>query len=180
MGEDIHIKTLVYSKVEKKYIDALSLTTSPQYSEFKSFFEGRYYDLFSLFGSHRSDYKELNRANYGIPDFLNDTYKAYLEDMSYYGFKWFYIDDLMKSVSEYIEKLKDPLKYFTEDDYQFEAVQSGEFMVDLWKHEVDPLIITLQKIQQRLKRIRDVTESYKWLSNLIDSSKTVFLIYFDS
>ena len=29
VGEDIHIKSYVYSKIEKAYIDALSLTTSP-------------------------------------------------------------------------------------------------------------------------------------------------------
>jgi len=51
MGEDIHIATYVKSRVENKHINAFNLTTSPQYFPFKPFFEGRYYDLFSLFGS---------------------------------------------------------------------------------------------------------------------------------
>lgn len=40
MGEDIHAKTLIYSKIEKKYIDGLSLTTCPEYSSLDQSMKG--------------------------------------------------------------------------------------------------------------------------------------------
>lgn len=75
MGEDIHSKILIYSKVEHKYIDGLSLTTYPEYSCFAPMFDGRNYQFFSLFGSQRGDMHELKYGHYGIPRYTPKTYK---------------------------------------------------------------------------------------------------------
>ena len=116
MGEDIHCKTLVYSKVEKKYIDGLSLSTCPEYSPFRPLYQGRNYDLFSIFGSRRSDYPELQHGEYGLPDFVPQTYKQYLEDTSYYGYVWWRLPKFKKALDEYQEMLSDPEKFYEAQD----------------------------------------------------------------
>lgn len=147
MGEDIHISTYVKSKVENKYINAMNLTTCPQYFEFKPFFEGRYYDLFALFGSQRSDMKPLEGANYGIPDFVNPTYRKHLEDMHYYGFIWFNIVDLKNSIEKYLHELTDVMLYFDGDDDVAEQAEKGFFDVDAWRQTyADPMTKTLTRI----------------------------------
>jgi len=114
MGEDIHSKILIHSKVEKKYIDGLSLTTCPDYSYFKPLYDGRNYDLFSVFGSRRSDFPELSHGNYGIPEFCPKTYKAYLKDSHYYGYVWWKIGDFKRALSKYIKMMQDPAKFYAD------------------------------------------------------------------
>ena len=143
MGEDIHAKTLIYSKIEKKYIDGLSLTTCPEYSSFGPIYEGRNYDLFSVFGSQRSDYPDLDKASYGIPDFLPETYKAYLKEQDYYGFIWWKIDDFKTAIEEYLHRMQDPKKFYAEDDWRLEQIEDGTFDLKAYDQEVTGVYKTL-------------------------------------
>jgi len=82
--------------------------------------------------------KPLKRSNDGVPDFVNPTYDAYLQEMGYYGFVWFNIMDLKKSIEEYIAQLEDPKLYYTdedEDDIYIEQIKNGKFNTRAWKRE---------------------------------------------
>lgn len=198
MGEDIHFRVLVKSKKTGGYINAHDICEwNPEHSTFQELVIGRNYDLFSLFGSRRGNYKELQYANYGMPDFLRESvFDQYCEKLGLYGFIWWKLPYLKKAVAEYIESLKDPLKYLDEDsdewqdlsDLASQGVKSSEQLASLaksyasWTYDNKHMIDMLEEISSKL----DMYDSLKGqnghfgLDDIIDVDETVFLFFFDN
>lgn len=83
MSEDIHQKQYVKERKTQKYIDALQLVEPNDRVGclFGDIFNGRNYDFFSLFGSTRGNYKQLEHLTIGCPEFLARTsFDAVLKD----------------------------------------------------------------------------------------------------
>lgn len=121
MGEDIHFRMFLKRQKDGKYINAHDVCEwNPEHTSFSEPFSGRNYDIFSLFGSGRGNYEILPSVNYGMPDFLIETdFDEYCKNCGFYGFVWFKIHDLKKDLDEFIEKLKDPLKYYDPDSEEY-------------------------------------------------------------
>lgn len=180
MGQDIHNKILIYSNIEHKYIDGMSLTTYPEYSCFRPVFDGRNYDFFSLFGSTRGNLRELSYGSYGIPDFLPETYKEFLkEDRDLYGHVWWKFPKFERAIQEYIEMLRDPMKYYEDDEYYLEAIKNREFDLKNYDQDMHCIYIWLKDILKQLDTIKSDCKN-GGLEKYIDPRRTVFLFYFDS
>ena len=113
MGEDIHFRAMLKVK-GGGYVNAHEICDwDSQYSHFKSFFDGRNYDIFSLFGSNRGNYPEIPGGNYGIPPFMKDTvFDKYCLQSGFYGFIWWKLPDLKSAVDDYLTQLYNPLSWF--------------------------------------------------------------------
>ena len=109
MGEDIHSRIYLKRRLDGKYVNAHEVCEwNPEGSLFDELVSGRNYDLFSLFGSGRGNYKPLDGAEYGIPEFLVGTdFDEYCKDCGFYGFVWFKVSVLEKSLKDFIERLLD-------------------------------------------------------------------------
>ena len=180
MGQDIHNKNFIYSNVEQCYIDGLSLTTYPEYSPFGPMYIGRDYNLFSIFGSSRSDLPQLKYANYGIPEFLPKTYKQYLENNNdYHSFIWWKISDFKKALLEYIELLSDPKKFYEAEDKEWilEEIAAGEFDERSYDEDMTCIQRTLKQFVSTVKKIE---LDYLDYQPIVDLKQTVFLFYFDN
>ena len=156
----------------------MSLTSSPDWSPFGPVYEGRNYNLFSLFGSSRSDLPELKYGNFGIPDFLPITYAAYLKDRDYYGYVWWMLPDLKNALTEYLDLLRSPLEFYKARDFDFvvEEIEAGEFDVREYDEEYTHIARSLKDILKQIYDIENYADEY---SPFIDIEKTVFLFYFD-
>ena len=121
MGEDIHFRMYLKRRRDGKYVNAHEVCEwNPKGSVFDEFVSGRNYDVFSLFGSGRGNYKPLPNAEYGMPEFLVGTdFDEYCKDCGFYGFVWFKAPVLEKSLRGFIERLLDPLKYLDEDTDEY-------------------------------------------------------------
>lgn len=194
MGEDIHHKVYLYSKVEKKYIDALQLkehTTVGFEYMFPTIWEGRNYDIFSIIaGSGRSSYDILPSANFGFPDFFEGTtINEYLKRFkgSYYGYVWYYITDMHRDILKYMLRLYDPLVYYENEQYEFDSFKSNEEDRRYWVEETMPIIHLLNEIDMSLEkyfRLKvDDDSGYfggKNVNDLIDIDKTIVLFWLDN
>ena len=121
MGEDIHFRMYLKRRRDGKYVNAHEVCEwNPEGSSFDELVSGRNYNLFSLFGSGRGNYKPLPDAEYGMPEFLVGTdFDEYCKDCGFYGFVWFKAPVLEKSLRDFIERLLDPLKYLDEDTDEY-------------------------------------------------------------
>ena len=121
MGEDIHFRMYLKRRRDGKYVNAHEVCEwNPEGSSFDELVSGRNYNLFSLFGSGRGNYKPLPDAEYGMPEFLVGTdFDEYCKDCGFYGFVWFRAPVLEKSLRDFIERLLDPLKYLDEDTDEY-------------------------------------------------------------
>jgi len=174
MGEDIHFKSAVYSKVENKYMTPCQACGDDSYSIIKPLFDGRSYDFFSIFGSHRGNYPEMQGLNYGIPDEIRKdmpTFAKYLDDSSFYGYCWITKANLEIELKAYIDKLKNPGMFLVDDE-----VDESIFTLPEWKDETTAMITTITDIIKYLSEMNYYKEDY---GDLLDFDKTIFLIYFD-
>jgi len=102
---------------------------------------------------------------------------------SYYGFVWFTYPELVKALTEYVEMLKDPKKYFAEDDDQWvEIMQAPKeerlAMIKSWSESATGLIKYLEEMLSSLKGIEYYRED--GYGKIIDIDETVFLFWFDN
>jgi len=192
MGEDLHQRVYVKSKKTGNYVNAHDICSwDCEYSLFKELVKGRNYDVFSLFGSRRSDYEELPYSNYGMPDFLKGSlFDDYCRECGYYGFVWFKLPELKKAVAEYSERLKDPLRYLDPDSDEYadwkdflserrSESHSAEFM-----EKYGEWLSTHRNVLDRLAEMSHDLEQYdgdryETYDKLIDIDETVFLFFFD-
>lgn len=194
MGEDIHHKVYLYSKVEKKYIDALQLkehTTVGFEYMFPTIWEGRNYDIFSIIaGSSRSCYDILPSANFGLPGFFEGTtINEYLKRFkgSYYGYVWYYITDMYKDISKYMLRLYDPFVYYENEQCEFDSFKNNVEDRKYWVVETMPLIHLLNEINLNLEkyfRLKEEDETGyfngKDVGDLVDIDKTIVLFWLDN
>lgn len=181
-----------YSKTEKKHIDGLQLVehNDRDGSLFSDLINGRYYDLFSLFGSMRGCYEQMPGGNDFMPDFLVGTsFEHVMKDFGYYGFVWYDLPTLKDELQKYRTKLQDPELYYTEDDDDYLGSLREEHPDDYkerWAQENEPLTAAIDGILKNLKvydEVKDATgehDYYAVFNRELDIDKTIFLFYFDS
>lgn len=183
MGCDIHVKTFVYSKVEKKMVPAMSVFEDSKY--FPQIVEDRDYDLFGLFGnSCRSWYPELDcfEIENDFPSFMKKTtlYKR-INIGDYHTRRWCYADKLEASLKEYKENLLDPEKWLkrygdNNDDFLLDIAQK-KVSAKKWKESNQCLIASIDEV---LKKIEDVKMWIGDYSDILDPEKIVFVTWMDS
>ncbi len=175
MGQDIHSVIYVWSKIENKYVNAME-TDSIDYTRYKPIFDGRNYDFFSLFGSKRSNYPELDRLKYGIPDFVSPTMRKFLEDSDWHTITWIIASDLKASLIAYKNKLKNPANFILEDE-DFTSLPKDQAMkiIDSWDEETENMA---KFIQETIDYVTELIEDGP--SDLIIPEKTVFITFFDN
>ena len=198
MGEDIHFRAFVKSKKTGNYINAHDICPwNPEYSTFNELVGGRNYDVFSLFGSRRSDYRQLDYANYGIPDFLKGSvFDDYCLESGYYGFIWFKLPDLTKAVHEYFEMLRDPLRYLDQeyDSEEFEywtdiknGISASAEGYQKFLHAYCKWLKTHANVLNWLELTKSKLAEYPVLDTdgsvyqkLIEPDETILMFFFDS
>lgn len=113
MGEDIHFRAYLKRRKDGRYVNAHEICEwDSSDSVFAEPFHGRNYDVFSLFGSSRGNYHILPSAKFGLPDFLvGQDLDDYCKECGFYGFVWFNVMDLERDLADFVEKLRDPVKY---------------------------------------------------------------------
>ena len=189
MGEDIHQKTFAKSKTTGKWFDTANIDFDATQCMFKSLIPYRSYMLFSLFGSRRSDWKELDPSGYGIPDFI----KADIPDFTamhtrvgsgWYGYVWFTRKKLIEEIDKYIECLSSPEKYYADydDEYKSEILQELDEIQaakEDWKSDANSLKAMLVEIKEELESQEVFCKED--LDSLIDGSidDVVYLFWFD-
>lgn len=121
MGEDIHFRMYLKRRVDGKYVNAHEICEwNPEGTSFDAPFEGRNYDVFSLFGSGRGNYSVLPSAKFGMPEFLaGSDFDRYCKTCGFYGFVWFNVLDLEKDLDDFVKKIKNPIEFLDEnlDEY---------------------------------------------------------------
>ena len=187
MGEDIHQKTFAKSKKTGKWIDAASIDFDAEPEVFKHLVPFRNYKLFSLFGSRRADWKELDASGYGIPEEvkkdlpeLADFHENNFGD--WYGYVWFTRKKLVEEIDKYIDCLSSPEKYYADFDEDIRAEQLAdleEFGVALedWLSDATTLKEMLLEIKEKLKDQEQYFEDYK---DIIDFDDVIYVFWFDN
>lgn len=191
MGEDIHQKTYVKSKIAGKYISSAELAYSQnsEHSAFQELIPDRFYNLYSCFGSRRADWKELGNIHYGMPDWFTETFptESRMHDRmgsSWYGHCWFTHSELKSALAEYIEKLKSPDRYFDSEDDDIELEQlndpeTSDAFVKSWLEDAELLAQYMQKILDRLSEA-DSLAAEDGMSDIFDADDIVYMFWFDS
>ena len=197
MGEDIHFRVMLKTRNGGQYVNAHDVCDwNPEYSHFKQFFDGRNYDVFSLFGSNRGNYPELPYANYGLPDFMQGTvFDEYCLAYGFYGFVWWKLPDMRRAVDEYLKQIYNPLLFYEgigDDENaleewsgmlekaQGEGVDSVFAVYREWLHENEIVIKTLENTRKTLRDYDGLKLAESPYSNIIDVDETVFLVFFDN
>lgn len=198
MGEDIHQRIYLKHRATGKYVNAHEICDwcPHEGSLFEEIIPERNYSLFSLFGSRRGEYPSLAGAEYGMPDFLRGTvFDEYCISMNYYGFTWFKLPDFVKSIKEFGETLKDPVRYLDEDtnahadwiellDYIKDGKEGWyEKFAASYKEWLDyhrQMLDGVKKIDEILSRFVKIDEWCPAYNKLFDISETVFLFFFDN
>lgn len=189
MGEDIHQKSFAKSKLTGKWFDTALIDFDANQEMFKSLMPYRSYMLFSLFGSRRGNWKELEPSGYGIPDFLkNDLpeFAAFHEQTKdWYGYVWFTRKKLKEEIDKYIACLESPGKYYADFDEDTKAenlADLAEFKEALedWLHEASAIKIMLTEFKETFEE-----QDNRWkdeISCAVDGTldDVVYLFWFDN
>lgn len=188
MGCDIHLKTFIYSKVEKKYVPMSAVLEDCEYSD--SLFRpkrrfipvidgGRFYDFFGLMGNKfRSWYPELDcfEGN-DFPEWMKDmTIYQLIDCGDYHTRRWCYADKFVRALSEYRDALTDPDKWRKlqgSDNDNDELHLSPRTFLNANKF----LIKYIDDVIQRVKYIKSGMEE---LNYVVNPEKIVFVTWMDS
>lgn len=197
MGEDMHFRMYLKRKKDGKYVNAHEVCEwNPDGTVFSEPFSGRCYDVFSLFGSGRGNYPPLPSVKYGLPDFLvGSDLDEYCRTCGFYGFAWFYADELEKSLADFVRRLDRPLEFLYEDDPEREewselmspGVKTADQMKLLaekyaeWRDEHGTMMNLASELHLRVKRFIDLAAERDGLyKETFDMARAVFLFFFDS
>lgn len=191
MGEDIHCKAYVKSKIVNRYVQSSELIVDQSFedSTFLDLVPLRSYKLFSCFGSHRADYKMLSCLHDGMPVFIKELFPTEYanlidNDWNFYGFCWTTIRELKSSIKEYIEKLKDPALYYDgeDDDYERESlsdIEENKEYREAWKEDADVLTVQLTEILHKIDSMTELYQEYG-MEKLFDIDDVVYMFWFDN
>lgn len=190
MAEDIHQHVFVKSKLEGKHVSAMncqSVWDTHSESEFPELIDYRSYDMFSLFGSRRSDWFELSTGERGIPEFIKKdcpTFTAYVTgpEFNHYGWRWFTYPELIRGIKVYLDRLSAPEKYFIDEDTdEYLDIKDGKFdeIYPDWRKNAEILSNMLKEILAKLERMKQNHDEYD-LQRLYDLDEVVFLFWFDN
>lgn len=192
MGCDMHQKTMVWSKVQRKYVDCHEIEDYGN-EWFPELFDGRYYDFFAVIGGVRGHRFQLYSET-GMPEFMSKTFKKAYQEIGYHSVVSFTLPELeeklvvlvkhLKGLKEKYERLKKkyPKKYYDHwgDDWDFDKCDDDPYD-EYWMWDEDDIHL-LATIEDVLKKLKVYHFDYPddWMNNLIDPEKTVFVFYFDS
>lgn len=171
MSEDIHFRMYLKRK-GGGYVNAHEVCEwNPEHTAFSEPFEGRNYDVFSLFGSARGNYELLPSARFGLPDFLKGSdLDRYCRECGFYGFVWFNVIELKNDLQGLIDRLHDPLKYFDPDSDEYAAWKdlrapgnkTEKQMEKLhrgyseWYDEHTPMLMKAYELHEKIQRFVDM------------------------
>ena len=195
MGCDIHQRTWVWSKPDRKYLDIHEIDEYDSYT-YKPLFTGRYYDFFALFGvrGNRFQIPDSFISGFGCPDFASKIFKKMYVDCPYHSGVWFYPKDLNEALEDRIElmerlqtKYKGLKKRYPKNWYLHwednTDCDSDEYNNDdyMWyEGDDDHLLSCIKDVKELLKPYLWTTEDYDFTLKYIDPAKTVIFFYFDS
>lgn len=173
MGQDIHWKMYGKSCVEDRYVDL------EEFGVDTSLYTGRSYDMFSCFGSGRSDYPHLDNLEFGMPDCLPPTTKKFFEmDRDFHTMSWWNIQTLKHSLERYVEKLKNPGLFMLDEGFKEEYFGLKEFEESYDAESRDGVVAQIKEILQRLDYA--ISDMKTWCSDIIDINNVIVLVYFDN
>ena len=203
MGEDIHTKAYIKSKVGSaagRYVSAM--TVMPTFianktEDFCDVFNYRSKAVFSLFGSTQGEWAKIPQLNDGFPDWLMQdcpTDAAFLKMpcKNYYGFTWIKLSDLKLALIEYRDALSDIRKYYSkfEDEAAYEPLKElldgvggsigsqGKDFIRNWNETAEGIS---EKLASLYKHVLSLEEKYGTpdYKALFDIEDTVFIYWFD-
>lgn len=180
MGCDIHVKSFVYSNVEKKMVPLNGAFPDSDY--FPVILGSRDYDLFGLFGnSFRSHYPELECLHDGYPKFMEEMTVYKMADcVDYHTRRWCNADELKNELLEYKDRLLDPKKwndhYKDDSDFVLDAIE-GKISLETYQKSHEYLIASIDTLVTEIDRVKSWVDDY---SNLLDESKIVFVTWMDN
>lgn len=197
MGCDMHQRTWIYSKKDRKYLDIHEIDEYDSYC-FPPLYTGRYYDLFAVLAGvrgYRLQIPERYVSGYGVPDFASKIFKKMYEECPYHSAIWFYPKDLDDALDDRIEllegmkikyknlKKKYPINWYFHWNDSID-VDSDEYDNDdyVWYDPDDEYLLkTLKDIKEKLQKyiVKDDPD-VEWKTKFYDPTKTVICFYFDS
>ena len=172
MVQDIHFKA--YAKTRKEGI-YFALET---FGETVDLYDGRCYDLFSAFGSLRSSYPEIGNIEYGIPEFLPESVKEYLNHPDWHTMSYWSVPRLKHEIELYMEKLKNPGLFIMDGEFTEKTFEIKEFSPDYFPEEEKESIYSQMDGMRR--RLEYLENDYDWLGKYVDPDTIVIMIYFDN
>ena len=202
MGEDIHMKWYIKSKVGSKagkYVSAMEVMsnfdTSDKY-DFGNLFDFRSYDFFSMLGSRRSDWREFKYLNQGFPEwfateFPTERAMLKMKGNNYYSFSWITFNDFVVALKDRMRQLSDVKTYYSEapdaDSYSRDLLElldrdpnsdEAQNFVRRFNEESKNLI---EICKETLKRLAQINEYYsdEEFQSIFDINETVILFWFD-
>jgi len=195
MGCDIHQKTWIYSKLDRKYLDIHEVDEYDSYV-FPPLFTGRYYDFFNLFGvrGNRLQIPDRYISGFGCPEFASKIFKKMWDTCPYHSGCWFYPKDLDDALADRIEilegmktkyinlKKKYPKRWYEHWDDSVDC-DSDEYGNDdyIWYDPDDQhLLDTIKEVKGKLKNYLQSDIECNWFLKYLDPAKTVICFYFDS
>ena len=196
MGCDIHQRTWVWSKPDKKYLDIHEIDEYDSYT-YKPLFTGRYYDFFGLLAGVRGNRFQIPDryiSGFGVPSFASKVFKKMYEDCPYHSGIWFYPKDLDDALADRIElmeglqtryknlKKKYPKNWYKhwQDNIDCDSDEYDDPDYIWYEDDDDHLLNCVREVQEKLKPYLWSTEDFDFPIRYIDPAKTVILFYFDS
>ena len=183
MGCDIHLKTFIFSKTEKRMVPLDGCLTDSRYASIPCIVGERNYDLFGLFGNDvRSNYPELDCLNEGFPEFLKDSTVLNIQDnVDNHTRRWCWIWELKKSLKEYYERLMDPRKWYEwdEDENSYAAmVLNGNIDLVKYREHHAPLALSIQEILKKIDKLERMFGSER--NEYVDGELIMFVTWMNN
>lgn len=200
MGEDIHCKLYIKSKVGDKagkYVSAMEVLPTfdtADDSDFKNLFDFRSYDFFSMLGSSRSNWRMLDGIHDGFPewhaaDFPTENAMLKLKGTNYYRFGWTTFRELNLALKDRMRQLSDVHTYYSEDPDKDTAQSILEIVDDdnssesknfvkQFNRDASSLSSLCAEILEQMSKIYDTYNDEEWRA-LFDVDDTVVLFWFD-
>ena len=196
MGCDIHQRTWVWSKPDRKYLDIHEIDEYFSYT-YKPLFDGRYYDFFALLAGVRGNRLQIPDryvSGYGCPTFASKIFKKIYDTCPYHNGIWFYPKDLDAALANRIEllvsmeekyktlKKKYPKNWYSHwndnVDYNSDEYDNDDYI--WYEGEDEHLLSTVRDVREKLQAYLQTDENYDFPIRYIDPAKTVILFCFDS
>ena len=187
MGEDLHHKTYGKLKSTGKYIDLSSLETSNGDAYlFPPLVDGRSYTLFSLLGSCRDSWRQLECLEPGFPvDVIEDCpwLKSWLgsgRGYNWYSFSHAKRSGLIECLKMYAKKLESPDLYYTESDDadMLLYIKSSSGSILAWQEDAD--FIKKALLEEWIPKLNQFRDFDELVGNIIDIGSIVDVFWFDS
>lgn len=188
MGEDIHQKNFIKSKITKKYTSWTDVDFGIEGNEmFPVLMDYRSYVVFSVFGSSRGDFYPMSDSEIYLSDLKDDMPTEYAlhqqHGLNWYRYSIFTFKDLREKIKKYIWKLKNPLRYFPKDTDEYLDAKDGTFKKyhPCWKEDSECVSSALSEMLVKLDKAEKFYNEYKdVVGPLFDINESLYMFWFDS